>query len=72
MFYLTMRNLILILFFLTFNSHNAMSKNKCNSTADLWNNCYGFYKYDNGDSFEGLYMNDFPSKGNYLFSNGEV
>lgn len=72
MFYLTMRILILILFFLTFNSYNAMSKNKCNSSDDLWNNCYGFYKYDNGDSFEGLYMNDFPSKGNYLFSNGEL
>ena len=52
MFYLTMRILILILFFLTFNSYNAMSKNKCNSSDDLWNNCYGFYKYDNGDSHD--------------------
>lgn len=67
-----MHYLILILFGLTFNSYNAMSKTKCNSSDDVWNNCYGFYEYDNGDSFEGLYINDFPGKGIYIYSNGET
>ena len=73
MFYLVMKNLIFFfLFFLILNPYNSISKNKCNSPDDAWHKCYGFYEYDNGDSFEGFFINDFPSKGKYIYANGDI
>ncbi len=55
------------------NVSNVLSKVPCDeSSQQKWNNCFGYYEYDNGDTFQGVFMNDFPSNGTYTYPDGDL